>query len=244
MAKTKDKVKEIQTVEIVKHENKEIIPVSTGIEINNKGVILKTYDDLVKFSDAVFKSGLAPKSFTSPQAVMIALEMGLELGISPMMAIQNIAVINGIPSIYGDAMIGLVLSSPECEYVKEYFEGTPYNDDFTAVCKSKRRGQDESIEKFSVADAKKAGLWTKEGTWQKYPKRMLKFRARGFNLRDNFSHLLKGFKSVEEVSDYEIVSSNVSVSNTTMKKSGTTKMRDNMSQLPPEDNDTDYEEVK
>ena len=242
MAKTKDKSKEIQNVEIIKHVEQEIVPVSTGIGLNSKGVILKTYDDLAKFSDVVFKSGLAPKSFTSPQAVMIAIQLGAEIGISPMMAIQNIAVINGIPSIYGDAMKAIVLASGTCEYINETYEGTPYEDTFMAVCVSKRKGQKETRETFSVADAKKAGLWNKEGTWQKYPKRLLKFRARGFNLRDGWADIMKGMKSVEEVQDYEILNSS---NNSVVKKYSNTKMRDTMNELPPEDDDeVNYEEVK
>lgn len=243
MAKTKDKTKEIQNVEIIKHVEQEIVTVSTGIGLNSKGVILKTYDDLAKFSDVVFKSGLAPKSFTSPQAVMIAIQLGAEIGISPMMSIQNIAVINGIPSIYGDAMKAVILASGTCEYINETYEGTPYEDTFMAVCVSKRKGQKETRETFSVADAKKAGLWNKEGTWQKYPKRLLKFRARGFNLRDGWADILKGMKSFEEISDYSIEDSNVKKNNN--YKSGTTKMRDTMNELPPEDDDeVKYEEVK
>src|SRR5208337_216254 len=53
----------------------------------------------------------------------------------------------------------------------------------------------------SIADAKLAGLWNKEGPWRTYPKRMLKMRARGFTLRDGFADKLKGLKSVEELHD-------------------------------------------
>ena len=56
---------------------------------------------------------------------------------------------------------------------------------------------------FSVQDAKRAGLWGKMSAsgkptpWVLYPDRMLLFRARGFNLRDNFGDVLKG--SIEQV---------------------------------------------
>lgn len=242
MAKIKKEEK--PSVEIIQHENeKGLAKLENGIGLDRRGVVLKTYEDLVNFSDVVFKSGFAPKSFTTPQAVIIAIQAGLELGLSPLASMQNIAVINGIPSIYGDGAKALVLASNTVDYIKETFEGTPYNDDFTAVCISKRKGQDETRETFSVADAKLAGLWGKEGTWRKYPKRMLKFRARGFSLRDTWTDVLKGFKTFEEVSDFEIVSNNASVSSTTIKKSGSTKMRDNMSQMPPDD-EAEYEEVK
>ena len=50
-------------------------------------------------------------------------------------------------------------------------------------------------------DAKRAGLWTKAGPWQTYPRRMLQMRARSFALRDAFPDVLKGLISVEEALD-------------------------------------------
>lgn len=244
MAKTKKEEK--PSVEIIQHkeEPKELVKSKNEIGLNNKGIVLKTYDDLVNFSEMVFKNEFAPKAFKTPQAVLIAMQAGMELGLSPLASLQNIAVINNMPTIYGDGAKALVLASGTVDYIREYYEGTPYEDNFTAVCVSKRKGQQESIEKFSVADARLAGLWGKEGTWKKYPKRMLKFRARGFSLRDTWTDVMKGFSTTEEVADYEVISSNTSVSNTTIKKSGATKMRETMGVMPPTDDETPYEEVK
>jgi hypothetical protein len=50
-------------------------------------------------------------------------------------------------------------------------------------------------------DAKRAGLWTKAGPWQTYPRRMLQMRARSFALRDAFPDVLKGLISVKEALD-------------------------------------------
>jgi len=72
-----------------------------------------------------------------------------------------------------------------------------------AVCQAKRRGYAKpTIATFSVADAKKAGLWGKSGPWQQYPKRMLQLRARGFALRDAFPDVLRGLVTAEEAQDY------------------------------------------
>lgn len=196
-------------------ESNKLQKIDNDIIIDSTGLVLRTYDDLWKFASAIFKSKeMCPKHFTSPESVLIAIQMGLELSMKPMQSIQNIAVINGIPSIFGDAAKALVLSSGVCEYIQEYYEGKEGTDDFKAVCKSKRKGQaTEYVYEFSIKDAKLAGLWGKEGTWKKYPKRMLLFRARGFNLRDNFTDIMKGFKTVEEVSDYEILESKPNKSN-------------------------------
>jgi hypothetical protein len=44
------------------------------------------------------------------EAVLIALQHGAELGLPKMASLQNIAVINGKPSVYGDALMALVQS--------------------------------------------------------------------------------------------------------------------------------------
>ena len=85
----------------------------------------------------------------------------------------------------------------------ETFEGKPYEDDYRAVCVVGRKGlEGEHRAEFSVAQAKKAGLWGKKGPWVSYPDRMLKMRARGFALRDRFADCLGGLISSEEAQDY------------------------------------------
>jgi hypothetical protein len=118
-----------------------------------------------------------------------------------MQALQNIAVINGKPSVYGDAAMALVQASPVCEDVEEFFEneGSPNP---IAVCIAKRKGRKPVTVKFSVEDAKRAGLWGKQGPWSAYPKRMMQMRARGFALRDAFPDVLKGMITAEEAQDY------------------------------------------
>lgn len=208
-------------------------------EMNKQGIQLKTFVDLVEFSELVVKSGLAPKAFKDKESVMIAIQFGLEVGLAPMQALQGVAVINGMPSLYGDAAKALCLSDPVCVWVKEGFTGSIKDGTLTAWCESLRAGHDEPLRtEFSIEDAKLANLWGKDGTWKQYPKRMLMFRARGFNLRDNFTDILKGFKTAEEVADYEDYG--------TTKVHSKRKMPPTASQtksnLPPHE-DVDFEEV-
>jgi hypothetical protein len=67
---------------------------------------------------------------------------------------------------------------------------------------AKRKNRKPVVAKFSVEDAKRAGLWGKQGPWSAYPKRMMQMRARGFALRDAFPDVLKGLISAEEAQDY------------------------------------------
>jgi hypothetical protein len=166
------------------------------------GLALQSFDDAFRFSKMVAASEFAPKDFRGkPESCMLAIQHGSEVGLSPMQSLQSIAVINGRPTIWGDAALALVQSSPVCEYVREYTEGE--GDALVAVCEAKRRGYPApTVVRFSVADAKKAGLWGKSGPWQQYPGRMMTLRARGFALRNAFADALRGLITAEEAQDY------------------------------------------
>jgi hypothetical protein len=158
----------------------------------------QTFDQALTFCDYLADSDLVPKDFKGkPANCMIAIQWGAELGLKPLQAIQNIAIINGRPALWGDAVLALVRSSPLCEYVKESDDG------HTATCRAKRRGEDEEVRTFSTDDAKTAGLFGKSGTWTQYPKRMRQMRARAFALRDVFTDVLKGMPIAEEIMDIQ-----------------------------------------
>jgi hypothetical protein len=159
-----------------------------------------TLAEAFKLAELIANSDLAPKDFKGKAGnCLIAMQMGMEVGLAPMQAIQNIAVINGRPTLWGDAALALVLASSVCQYVREAWDEKTQ----TWTCRGKRKdAKEEGVYTFSIADAQKAGLTKKEGTWQSYPKRMIQMRARAFCLRDNFADVLKGLAIREEVEDY------------------------------------------
>ena len=172
-----------------------------SIEFGRNGVQISTFEGLYRFSKLVMASGMAPKGMNSPEAICIAIQMGFELGLTPMSALQNIGVINGRPAIYGDAALALVRQSGLLESYSQEITGE--GDARTATVTAKRTGDSRPITAtFSVANAKAAQLWGRSTTWTQYPDRMMLFRARGFVLRDGFCDVLKGLKTYEEVADY------------------------------------------
>lgn len=153
-------------------------------------------NEAMQLAEILSKSILVPKQFVgNPSDTFVAMQWGFEIGLSPMQALQNIAVINGRPSLWGDAMLALVQCRPEYDGHKEYVK------DDVAYCEVKRKGCDWHISTFSKEQAILAGLWGR-ATWKSYPERMLQMRARGFALRDQFADALKGLISVEEARDY------------------------------------------
>lgn len=179
------------------------------LRMGERGLALQNLDDLYRFGKYVIASGLAPKDVTRPEYVVVAVQFGAELGLPPMQSLQSIAVVNGRPALWGDAAKALILNTGECTCFKESYRGKPYEDDFTAVCEIGRKGFAELFTyEFSVADAKLAGLWKKTGPWSQHPKRMLRYRARGFCARDAFPDVLKGLYCAEEAQDIPAIEIN------------------------------------
>lgn len=159
-----------------------------------------TLQEAMKFSDILASSTMVPRDFQGkPGNVLVAIQWGREVGLGPLQALQNIAVINGRPSIWGDAAIALVRGHPDCLSVQEGVEGE--GEARQGWCEVTRRGEQPQRRTFSVADAKRAGLWGKSGPWTQYPDRMLQLRARGFAIRDVFPDALRGVLTREEAED-------------------------------------------
>ena len=52
-------------------------------------------EQTMRFSSAIAKSSFCPAKYKNhPEDVLVAILMGLEVGLKPMQALQNIAVIN------------------------------------------------------------------------------------------------------------------------------------------------------
>jgi hypothetical protein len=172
--------------------------------IRGRGLAMTTLDELMRFSEMVAKTDLVPTDFKGhPEKCLVGIQFGAELGMSPMQSLQNICVINGRPSIYGDAALALCKASSICDDVIETMEGagTPNP---VAVCIAIRKGREPVTVRFSVSDAKRAGLYGKAGPWTQYPARMLSLRARGWALRNAFPDLLKGLITSEEARDIPV----------------------------------------
>ena len=177
------------------------------VAAGERGLVLHDLDSMQRFATMVLASDLAPSQYRKgSQAqqvanVCVALQYGLELGLSPMQSLQGVAVINGKPTVYGDALLGLCYASGLVEEFEVEVQGT--GDARGAVGTVKRQGVENKIVRaFTIGDAKKAKLWGRSGPWTQYPERMLEHRARGFALRDAFADKLRGVITAEEARDY------------------------------------------
>lgn len=169
-------------------------------------LIPKTFKEAMELAVVLSKSGVVPTGMVGrPEACFVAIGFGMELGLPPMQAIQNIMVVNGRPTIWGDAAHALVMGSGQVEMFEEDAPDIALTQGF-GRCRIKLRGMPEIERRFSIEDAKRAKLWTKEGPWQTYPGRMLQMRTRSWAERDAAPFILKGIQFREEIGDMDIVS--------------------------------------
>lgn len=172
------------------------LPEAKNIMETKSGLIPTNIAEAMQLSEILAKSEIVPTDFRGkPSNIFVAVNWGIEIGLSPMQSLQSIAVINGRPSIWGDSALALVRGSGKLESIKETQTETE------ATCTVKRVGEPEVTTRFTMADANKAGLVNRSPVWKAYPKRMLQMRARSFALRDVFTDVLKGIGIVEEVKD-------------------------------------------
>ena len=151
-------------------------------------------------AEQLVKSGIIPNSINTPQKAMAILQMGHELGLSPMVALNNISVVNGRATLGADLIVAIIMKHPD-------YDGMEIKGDDKQCTVSIRRRAGEKIDtftgSFSMDDAARAGLTTKD-SWKKYPQRMLKHRAISYAARDAFPDALAGVLMPEEMETIEV----------------------------------------
>ena len=167
------------------------------VALTSASLMPQTQEAKFQMACTLAKSGLIPQGLNTPEKVFVALQWGHELGLSPMVAVNNVAVINGKPTLSADIMAAVVKRSPEYGGIK-WLEMS----DKKAECEITRilpNGEKE-VQKscFTIQDAQNAGLAGRD-VWRKYPKRMLKHRCLSYGLKDMFPDLLAGLYDPEEM---------------------------------------------
>jgi hypothetical protein len=175
----------------------------TGQLTRSWWLVPEVWDMLERMCSRFAASKLVPQQFQGePASVFVALATGLPLGLSPLACLKSIAVINGRPTLWGDAPVAMILQHPSLVSIDEKATGTIAGLDRCWTVSIQRKlpsGQVRTVERsYSVDDAKLAKLWGKTGRegqptpWVTSPDRMLYNRARAFTIRDAFADVLEG----------------------------------------------------
>lgn len=161
-------------------------------------LVPQTLEEAFRLSGALAASGMAPRGIDKPEQIMVAIMAGAELGLAPFQALQSFAIVNGRPALYGDGL--MAVARQHGVRVREWIEG--HGEAMVAHCEVTRPDGEVIERTFTVAQAKRAGLWGKAGPWTQYPERMTQMRARAWALRDGCADMLRGIQVREEVEDY------------------------------------------
>jgi len=161
-----------------------------------------TMQEAFDMANLMANSEMVPKDYQGkPGNVLVAVQMGAELGLKPVQALQNIAVVNGRPSVWGDGLRALIMSAPDLVNIEDHLDLQT----MTATCTITRNVNGNNVlfvGQFSQADAQAANLWGRN-TWKSYPKKMLEWRAFGFSARKAYADRLRGIQLAEEMQDIQ-----------------------------------------
>jgi hypothetical protein len=131
-------------------------------------------------------------------ATAAAILYGREVGLPPMTALSQIAVVEGRPGLSAEAMRALVLAA-----------GHEITFDESTTAKCVIRGRRHRTNTWTTVEwtldmAQRAGLIRPRSAWTTYPRNMLQARATTELCRLVFPDVIHGFRSVEELGDMDV----------------------------------------
>lgn len=190
--------------EILEPMGNEIIEVKTENQMDISREILNT-ERLMDMASMLSKSTIIPANYMNrPENCYIALDMASRMGMSPLVVMQNLYVIQGKPSFSGGAIASMIRSNPQFKNVELNYVGEEGKDTWGAYVTAERTSNGKILKggTVTIATAKKEGWYQKSGSkWQTMPEIMLGYRAYAWFGRIYAPELMMGMQSVEEVQD-------------------------------------------
>jgi hypothetical protein len=142
---------------------------------------------------ALVPTGFLPSAIKTPEQAIAIMMKGRELGIPPMYALSNIAVIQGKPAANAELMLALIYRDHGDDAI-QFVEASSSR----AVISYKRRHwRERQTFAFTAEDAKQAGLTG--DNWRKYPGAMLRARCISAVARLAFPDTIGGMYTPDEL---------------------------------------------
>lgn len=160
---------------------------------------------LTETANMLAKSTIVPITYQNrPENCFIALDMSSRMGVSFMMVMQNLYIIQGKPSWSGQAIASLVRSSPQFSEVTLHYVGEENTDSWGAYVTAIRNATGKTVKggTVTIKIAKAEGWMQKTGSkWKTIPEIMLAYRAYAWFGRVHAPELMMGLQSSEEIED-------------------------------------------
>jgi len=167
------------------------------IETTPKALALvpSSLDGAMQLSRWLAMSSFLPDRLRGKEGDIFAILLaGSELGLPPMATLRGIYIVNGKPALEAKTKAAICLERGAAKYFRK-IEDTP-----TAVTwETMRQGDtDPRRSRFTIQEAKAAGLTEKDGPWRLYPQRMLGHRALGWLCDDVYPDIVLGVSTAED----------------------------------------------
>ena len=139
------------------------------------------------------KSGMVPAHIKTPEAAIVVMRYGHQLGIDDFTAMQNMFVVGGKPSAFASLLHSLILRDHGGDAIR-IEESTAT---VTRLSCKRRDGTHRTTITYTIEEARAAGL--KDGNWAKYPTDMLFARCISRAGRQIFRDSTMGLYTPEEI---------------------------------------------
>ena len=169
---------------------------TTALAVSNRSLTPDAFQMISQVAPAMHAARLFGTK--SPEQAMAIMIKGYELGFSLTASFENIHVIEDKPSLSPKGALALIYNSPECAGVTITDEADSKGVPVACTIEMKRRNGLTYTARFSMEDAKRAGIVKPNSGWEKYPANMLRWRAIGYAADIVFPDVIGGTKRADE----------------------------------------------
>ena len=164
--------------------------------------LVDSFRECYKLAQTLCQAAIIPTQYRGkPADVAIAVDMAARMGVSPMMVMQNLYVVQGKPSWSGQACRAFI--GQKFKNVKTVYVGAKGSDDRGCyITAEDEQGDKLEGSTVTIRMAKAEGWYGKNGSkWQTMPEQMLAYRAAAFFARVHCPELLMGCMVEGEAED-------------------------------------------
>nr|DAL85996.1 MAG TPA: RecT protein [Caudoviricetes sp.] len=168
---------------------------------------MQAFQNLQRVANMFNKSSMVPQTFQGEQNLgnaVIAIEMAVRMGVSPLMVMQNLYVVYGNPSWSSKFLIATFNQCGLFSSIKYKFTGKKGTPEYGCVAYATELKTGEKVESINVTMkmANDEGWTSKKGSkWLTMPELMLQYRAATFLIRTVAPEISMGLETAEEVRD-------------------------------------------
>lgn len=165
----------------------------------------EAFQNLFNIGKMFASSSLVPQAYQGkPMDCTIAVDMANRMGVSPMMVMQNLYVVQGKPQWSGQACTSMIMASGKFKNVHHVYTGERNTDSWGCFLSAEKVDTGEIVNgaEVTIQMAKDEKWYDKNGSkWKTMPELMLAYRASAFFARVHIPNSLMGCSVEGELED-------------------------------------------